>query len=301
MAHSIEHLATLLAFSELLPAEPRDLSDLLQTAGGLERLVEGTDDLGHNRGRDLLIYLRRSNSLDRSAFWIDVLTKLMEDRPTVQCLIVTDSDYPDLLRSAYNCPPFIFLDGTYRSTDAVSLAVVGSRKADDQTLEFTEELSIACARNRVTVISGLAQGVDAAAHRSSLRAGGRTIGVIASGIDQPVYPPSNARLAESVTKSGCIVSQFRPGSPATASAFVARNAVISALAPASLIAEAAERSGTRSEAEHALKQGRLVLLWAPIVKQQWAQRFMHEPGVMIVETVRDVLEVLRSMSVFHIE
>ncbi len=290
MVDSLAVTATLLALVEVVPAERRDLSDLIKHAGDAQLLVSGKFLPDSKRLQELSAYLLESVSPLRIAHWERVLGELGRERPAVEVTYVTDGRYPRPLFDAYDCPPVLFLDGRYEDRDTCALAIVGSRSADAVALDFARASAKACAGSGVTVVSGLAEGVDTAAHDAALAAGGRSIAVLPTGVRRSVFPPSNVDLARRISAQGCVMSPFPPDAPATPSSFVARNAVISGLAPISLVVDADYRSGSYTEAEHAMKQNRRVLLWSPALREfDWAQRFAREPGVSFVDTLDEVV------------
>jgi len=292
MTDDVHVAAQLLALAELVPADRRDLSELLKFAGDAPALLDADGVPGSNRLHELWTYLRTSVGRDRVTYWEQSLADLDRDRPSVAVTYVTGAGYPRLLLDAYDCPPVLFVEGSYAERDVRSLAIVGSRTAGGPALTFARAVAEACVANEITVVSGLAKGVDQAAHEGALAAGGRTIAVLPTGIAHAVYPPTNGALARRIATHGCLLSTFPPNAPATSSSFVARNAVISALAPVSLIVDASYRSGTYTEAEHALRQRREVMLWAPALSSaEWAQRLALEPGVSFVESVHEALLV----------
>src|SRR5205823_5349722 len=152
-----------------------------------------------------------------------------------------DSNYPALL-GAIPSPPPLYVRGTVTADDALALAIVGARAATPYGLEVAESLAGELAARGVTIVSGLARGIDAAAHRGALAAGGRTIAVLGSGIDC-VYPPENRPLAEKIIGQGAVVSQFDRAAEALPFHFPLRNRTLAGLALGVVVVEAAERSG----------------------------------------------------------
>lgn len=280
--------AALLAATEVVPGEWRDLADLIDR-DGLDWLERDGTPLAERGG--LADHLLHNIDEGRVEHWLKVLDRLAEMQPDVWLVTVPERSYPANLRTVYNRPPFLFVEGTLNDRDARAVAIVGSRRASDHALQTAFSLAHELAIAGVTIVSGLADGIDTAAHRGALdTTHGRTLAVLGTGIDR-TFPEHNASLARKVTARGALVSQFRPGSPPTRSTFPMRNAVISGLSRASLLVEASERSGTRSEAEHSLRQGRPVLLWAPLLERQpWARDFVHtRDGASFVSSADDVL------------
>ena len=150
-------------------------------------------------------------------------------------------DYPDLL-GAISSPPTLDVRGALTEDDALALAIVGARAATPYGIEVTERLAGELAARGVTIVSGLARGIDAAAHRGALGAGGRTVAVLPCGIDI-VYPPEHRALARSIEARGALLSQFAHGVPALPGHFPARNRTLAGLSLGVVVVEAAERSG----------------------------------------------------------
>jgi DNA processing protein len=168
------------------------------------------------------------------------------------------AEYPALLRSLPAAPATLQVRGRLVASDALAVAVVGSRRATPYGLGVAETMAADLAARGVTIVSGLARGVDSAAHRGALRVGGRTIAVLGSGVDV-VYPPENRRLADEIADHGALLSQFAPGTPPLPQNFPTRNAVIAGLSLAVVVVEAAERSGSLITARLAAELGREVL------------------------------------------
>jgi DNA processing protein len=169
-----------------------------------------------------------------------------------------DAEYPALLLPVPTAPPILHVRGRLVDGDALAVAIVGSRRATPYGLEVAEALAADLAARGVTIVSGLARGIDSAAHRGALRVGGRTVAVLGSGVDV-VYPPENRRLAGEIVERGALVSQFEPGMPPLPHNFPTRNGVIAGLSLAVVVVEAAERSGSLITARLAAEMGREVL------------------------------------------
>lgn len=164
--------------------------------------------------------------------------------------------YPPLLAAVPWAPP-VWVRGEVAEGDALAVAIVGSRRASLYGMEVAERLAYDLARRGVTIVSGLARGIDTAAHRAALAAGGRTLAVLGCGVDV-VYPPENRALAREIGARGALLSQFPPGTPPLAGHFPARNRTLAALALGVVVVEAAERSGALITAGHAAELGREV-------------------------------------------
>ncbi len=211
----------------------------------------------------------------------------------IQILTDADSSYPRLLTEIHDPPPVLFMQGQFRPEDALSIAIVGSRHATHYGLAQAERLAASLARAGLTIVSGLARGIDAAAHRGALAAGGRTIAVLGSGLLN-LYPPEHAALAAQVSAQGALISEAPPHSPPLAGAFPQRNRIISGLSLGVIVVEASTQSGALISARHAMEQGREVFAVPGRVDNRLAHgchRLIRD-GAKLVETADDVLEEL---------
>ncbi len=173
----------------------------------------------------------------------------------ISVLTWEDELYPLRLKEIDQPPPVLYVRGSLTTEDAWAVAVVGTRRVSAYGRQVTEEMAAFLAVNGVTVVSGLARGVDAISHQSALKAGGRTIAVLGSGVDR-IYPPEHAQLAGKIIASGAVVSDYAPGTPPEASNFPPRNRIISGLTLATVVVEAGETSGALITAQFAVDQGR---------------------------------------------
>jgi len=216
------------------------------------------------------------------------------ERVGARFVTVLDRDeYPSNLRVIPSPPPFLFYRGELRRDDARSVAVVGTREATDAGRSCAQDLAEKLAADGVTVISGLAKGIDTAAHTATLATGGRTIAVVGTGILR-TYPTENGDLAEQVAEHGAVVSQFWPDAPPTRYSFPMRNAVMSGISQGTAVIEASATSGAKMQARLALEQGKRVFLMASLVtREEWAQRYLAR-GAIEVSEVDDVLRWLRT-------
>ena len=202
-------------------------------------------------------------------------------------------DYPTMLREIPDPPSLLYVQGSFAERDAMAVAVVGSRHCTPYGLRVAEKLGASLARVGLTVVSGLARGIDAAAHRGALRAGGRTIAVLANGLAQ-IYPPEHEGLAREVAGAGAIVSESPMRQEPLAGLFPQRNRIISGLSLGVVVVEATPRSGSLSTAKHAMEQNREVFA-VPGPVDSLASTGCHRlirDGARLVETVDDILEEL---------
>jgi DNA processing protein len=208
---------------------------------------------------------------------------------------VLDAEYPSNLRMIHQHPPVLFMRGAADEHDVTSVAIVGIRQPTERGVDQARQLAAGLAATGIPVISGLAAGIDTAAHTAALAAGGRTVAVVGTGIDR-VYPPQNASLQEEIAAKGLVISQFLPGSPPTKVSFPMRNAVMSGYALATVVVEAAHRSGARMQARLALQHGRHVFLMRSLLEHDWARDYAQRPGVTVVETADDVFAGLQRLA-----
>ncbi len=211
---------------------------------------------------------------------------------------VLDSGYPVNLHGIFNKPPLLFVRGTWREeADSASVAVVGSRKASEAGRRRAGQLARDLGEAGYTVLSGLAQGIDAAAHVGCLQYGGRTCAVMGTGIDR-IYPKGNETIAEGILESGgALLSQFFPEQPPTQWTFPKRNVVMSGLSVATVVIEAGETSGAKMQARVALQHGRTVFLLTSLVESHdWARKY-SEKGIygtraLVLKDTSDVIDRL---------
>ena len=225
----------------------------------------------------------------------EVESELREcERHGIRMLASCEPDYPDLLRHADPPPPVIFVRGRVELLHGPCVAVVGSRNASPNGLRLAATLSRGLADAGQVVVSGLARGLDAEAHRASLP---RTVAVLAGGV-LDIYPKQNSRLYDAIAESGAIVSERPLHYRAGARDFPRRNRIISGLSRGTLVVEAAERSGSLITARYALEQNRDVMACpgaAGDERSKGCNRLIRE-GAVLVETVGDVLEVISDHS-----
>src|SRR2546425_5888108 len=181
-----------------------------------------------------------------------------ETAAAAMCIARDELSYPANLREIPLPPERLWVRGRVEADDTLAIAIVGAREATQYGIGCAERLAADLAARGITIISGLARGIDSAAHRGALRAGGRTIAVLGSGVDV-IYPPENRRLALEVAEGGAVVSQFAPGTPPLAGYFPVRNRVIAGLSLGVVVVEAAEKSGSLITAGLAGELGREVM------------------------------------------
>ncbi len=207
--------------------------------------------------------------------------------------IYDEPDYPDPLKSLKDKPPYLFYLGEYNSGDSNAIAIVGSRSASEEGRLFATRLAGDLATSSITVISGLARGIDISAHRGALASNGRTIAVFGSSLEI-TYPPEGRELVKKIIQSGCIFSEFLPGTQPYGENFPKRNRIISGLAQGVVVIEAATRSGALSTARHALKQNREVFAVPGPPRQETSAgtNRLIKDGAVLLTSVEDIFNEL---------
>lgn len=237
------------------------------------------------RSLSSLVQMRRELDLDAEVDRVQ--------RAGVQVLTWDDPDYPSNLRQVYNPPPVLYVRGRIEKRDEWAVAIVGTRRASIYGKEAAQMLSAGLARAGVTVVSGLARGIDAVAHRTCLEAGGRTIAVLGCGLDV-VYPPQHAGLAAEIARQGALVSEYPLGTRPDARNFPPRNRIISGLTLGTVIVEADLGSGALITAGFAAEQGREVFAVPGSIFARGCQgtNRLIQQGAKMVCSVTDILEEL---------
>jgi DNA processing protein len=211
----------------------------------------------------------------------------------VDCVLLTDSRYPLALRHISDPPPVLWVWGSVSVFEAAAVAIVGSRSGSPYALAVAERLSADLSARGIVVTSGLARGVDSAAHRGALSVGGRTLAVLGCGVDV-AYPREHRSLMADIAATGAVVSELVPGTPPQAQFFPRRNRIISGLSKAVVVIEAGEKSGSLITARCALEQGRDVLAVPGNIlngRNRGGHALLRD-GAKIVETADDIVEEL---------
>jgi len=218
----------------------------------------------------------------------------------IKVIRIIDESYPLLLKNIYDPPMVIYVRGTL-SADEKAIAFVGSRNATAYGNTIAELLAGEVARRGITVVSGLARGIDSSAHEGALKSGGRTIAVLGCGPDI-AYPPDNQDLMERIIHSGAVISEYAPGTPPLRGNFPARNRIISGLSMGVTVVEAGEKSGSLITAEFALEQGREVFAVPGNVNSRNSKgtNKLIKEGAKIVTNVKDILEELNGVDLLDL-
>ena len=211
----------------------------------------------------------------------------------IEVLTWLDEAYPQRLKEIEQPPPVLYVRGELLPEDTWAVAIVGTRRVTPYGRQVTEQIASFLAANGVTVVSGLARGVDAIAHSAALKAGGRTLAVLGSGVDR-IYPPENRALAEQIFELGAVLSDYAPGTPPESSNFPPRNRIISGLSMAVVVIEAGETSGALITAEFAAEQGREIFavpgnILAP---QSKGTNKLIQQGALPLLSASDIMQAL---------
>ena len=214
-------------------------------------------------------------------------------RESIRTIAIDDEDYPAALRDLSHPPRELFALGRLATLTPPVVAIVGTRDATDYGLRVTRELASSLARAGACVVSGLARGIDAAAHRATLAESGRTVAVLGTGVDIP-YPVGHRELHASIARTGLLLSEFPPGSRASKGSFPRRNRILAALASVTIVIEAPVESGARITAGHALDLGRVVAaVPGPIDSRQSAgTNELIRDGAVVIASVEDALALI---------
>jgi DNA processing protein len=214
------------------------------------------------------------------------------ERDGLRLMTVRDPVYPAALRMIHDRPALLWTAGEPALVgNAPAVAVVGTRRPSAEGRNAARVIATDLTHAGITVLSGLAAGIDTVAHQAALDAGGRTVAVIGTGL-QRVYPPENAALQAELTRHHAVVSAFWPQDGPAPERFRRRNAIMSGLGLGTIIVEASVRSGTRVQARAALAHGRPVFLRRRLLEQSWAAELARRPGVHVIDEAGDALEVI---------
>jgi len=284
-------LASWLTLQAIEGVGDRTLLKLVQVFGSPGTVLEAEPEVLIHAGcsRELADAVRRGPASD-------VLRQIDRQIRTVERLNVIpitlfDQSYPARLRAIPDPPPVLYVRGALLDRDDVAVAIVGGRSATSSGKMVTEEIARELAARGVTIVSGLARGIDAAAHRGALAGKGRTIAVLGCGIDR-VYPPEHHALRRSIESYGAVISELPIGAAPLSHHFPRRNRIISGLSLGVLVSEAAKESGSLITAKLALDQGREVFAVPGPVKEERCRgsNGLIKEGAKLVEQAQDILD-----------
>lgn len=282
------------AASRIVPAEWQDLSSLvIALDGDAEALLLPADHLNADANaydRSLLGYLQATISESCvDAMAVEISSALVQGARFID---ISMPEYPELLRKAYNAPPWLFCAGARLKQHGI--AIVGSRTVSSDVLDATRTVTAELRDFGIPIISGAAIGVDMAAHQEALDSHAGTVAVLGSGLDHGFRHRPDAEQLRHIASTGSVISAFPLAAPPTRSSLPLRNAVISGLAVGSVVMSARERSGTRTEVEHSLRQGRPVCFWAGSSSSlAWTQELHPRTLVSYARSTEEVAQIVR--------
>ncbi len=269
----------------------RTLLKLIQALGSADTTLAATADELIRAGCNLeLAESIRRGPDPNIRRQIDHQVKIVE-RLNIRTLTVFDPSYPSRLSAIPDPPPLVYMSGTFTPQDDVAIAIVGGRRATASGRILTEEIAKDLSECGVTIVSGLARGIDAAAHRGAMAGKGRTIAVLGCGIDR-TYPSEHQALRRSIESHGVVISELTIGAAPHSHHFPRRNRIISGLSLGVLVSEAATNSGSLITAKLALEQGREVFAVPGSIKEEacrGSNRLIKE-GAKLIEGAQDILD-----------
>jgi len=291
--------------------DSRTLVSTRETAAVLALMARRDRDLPWNRlagaiqeeGSALALLARLNDAATDQLFTVDEKTVTLDELENhvngweaegIELVTVLDDKYPVNLRMVHDRPPALFLRGTLYPDDERSVAVVGTRKATPRGLDQARAIAHGAAEAGYVVVSGLAAGIDTAAHTAALERGGRTIAVVGTGLRE-YFPTSNKPLQDRIAREHAVLSQFWPGQGPRKWTFPQRNAVMSGFARATVVVEASKTSGARMQARLALEHGRPVFLLRSLLEHEWARKYREHPSVYVVDAADEVVAHLERL------
>jgi DNA processing protein len=227
--------------------------------------------------------------------------KIMKEND-IKVYTIFESEYPENLKNIYDPPPVLYVKGDLVKEDSLAIGIVGSRKASDYGIKAAQRIASRLAELGVTIVSGMALGIDSAAHRGALVAKGRTIAVFACGLKH-VYPMTNFRLSQEIQKSGALISEYPFDTEAFAAQFPARNRIISGMSLGVIVVEAGEKSGSLITADFALEQGREVFAVPGNISSPNSKgtNELIKNGAKLINKIEDITEELNLKIVYKEE
>lgn len=293
-----ENLRYWVGFSQVRGIGPARLRLLLDYYGKIDQAWQANPGelraIGlDRRSIENLVKVRQTLDLEAE---LEKLAKLK-----VSVLSWESQAYPALLKNIHNPPLVLYVRGQFTPQDEWALAVVGTRRATSYGRECTRMFVQGLVQNNITIVSGLAYGIDTEAHQSAIKAGGRTLAVLGCGVDIS-YPAENRKLSQTIVENGALISEYPLGTKPESGNFPQRNRIISGLSLGTLLVEGEVRSGARITADYALEQGREVFaIPGPISRKSSAgpNHMIQHGGAKLVTQVNDILEELNLTMVAH--
>ncbi len=270
---------------------PLSIARLIKAFGSPDKALQASSEKIRQAG----LTQRAAENIGSSNIANEKILKDIETLRDIGAHVITrwDPNYPENLQEIYDPPALLFVRGEFGARDVNAVAVVGTRNPTHYGVEITQAITRDLVRAGITIVSGLARGIDTAAHWAALRDGGRTLGVLGCGIDV-CYPKENKELVDHIAQNGAVISEFRPGVSPLATNFYRRNRIVSGLSKGTLVVEAAPRSGSLITAAHALDQNREVFALPGSVfnKRSWGPHHLLKEGAALVESAEDIISAL---------
>jgi DNA processing protein len=270
---------------------PLSIARLIKAFGSPEKALQASREKIRQAG----LTQRAAENIASSNVANEKILKDIETLRDIGAHVITrwDPNYPENLQEIYDPPALLFVRGEFSAQDVNAVAVVGTRNPTHYGVEITQAITRDLVRAGITIVSGLARGIDTAAHWAALRDGGRTIGVLGCGIDV-CYPKENKELVDHMAQNGAVISEFRPSISPLATNFYRRNRIVSGLSRGTLVVEAAPRSGSLITAAHAIDQNREVfaLPGSVLNKRSWGPHHLLKEGAALVESAEDIISAL---------
>lgn len=287
---AVHAAAIVLAALEVAPAGPQDITGVVTDAGEIHALANR--DV-HSSNNPLTRYLIEVMDPARVTHWQSLLEVDVRLHGAYRPIVAGQPGYPKRLARVWDAPPVLFARGVTLDDSVKAVAMIGSRRTSSETLAATTTLAASIAAAGINVVSGLALGVDGAAHRGAITRG-KTTAVLGTGI-QNVFPAEHAELAVSIAESGgTLLSEFPPYAPATGTSFLRRNGTIAALSDVLIVMDAASRSGSRQAVTRAIDYGRPVLMWhETLARELWARELVTTGHARFFTDLDDVLSEFR--------
>jgi DNA processing protein len=237
----------------------------------------------------------RDCGADQVKGWVEKQLSLA-NKVNARAVTFWDKEYPESLRKIYDPPPLLFVRGSIERDDKYSVAIVGTRSASDYGNHWAQRFGSELAKRGITTVSGLAHGIDGVAHAATLKAGGRTIAVLGSGVDN-IYPPQNLSLAQRIMERGAVISEFNMGDAPDMGNFPRRNRIISGIALGTLVIESRPEGGSMITASLALEQNREVFAIPSALtdkRKSGTNLLIKHNKATLVESAEDIIEALAS-------
>jgi DNA processing protein len=270
------------------------IKNLFTAFGSAERVFKSSEAELVKRGGISEKLAKAVKSFDEWQSVDDEIAKIKKSG--LAFLPLEDPLYPNQLVQIYNPPPYLYMKGDLLPRDRISVAIVGSRVPDRYGRVVTETLSGELAALGVTIVSGMARGIDSIAQEEALKRGGRTVAVLGSGADV-VYPPENVKLYKDIAGSGAVLSEFLIGTPPLAQNFPRRNRIISGISLGVVVVQASDKSGSLISASFALDQNKEVFAVPGNVDRKLSRgtNWLIKKGARLVETVDDILSEIEAL------